>query len=165
MSELLKLVSDKHNDWIRIVRSFGEVDFDQDIVQEMYLKVHANKDKDVWIRNDKLNVSYIYSILHNLFYDLQRSKSKVIKVDIEALSNFSENDLNNEIEKKELNLIIDKEIGSWDFYDQKLYEVYTIHEKSIRKIHKATGISVRSIHTTLTNCKNRIVERVNNEMK
>lgn len=165
MSELLKLVSDKHNDWIRIVRSFGELDFDQDIVQEMYLKVHANKDKDVWIRNDKLNVSYIYSILHNLFYDLQRSKSKVIKVDIEALSNFSENDLNNEIEKKELNLIIDKEIGSWDFYDQKLYEVYTIHEKSIRKIHKATGISVRSIHTTLTNCKNRIVERVNNEMK
>jgi RNA polymerase sigma factor (sigma-70 family) len=165
LSELLKLVSDKHNDWIRIVRSFGEVDFDQDIVQEMYLKVHANKDKDVWIRNDKLNVSYIYSILHNLFYDLQRSKSKVIKVDIEALSNFSENDLNNEIEKKELNLIIDKEIGSWDFYDQKLYEVYTIHEKSIRKIHKATGISVRSIHTTLTNCKNRIVERVNNEMK
>jgi len=165
LSELLKLVSDKHNDWIRIVRSFGEVDFDQDIVQEMYLKVHLNKDKDVWIRNDKLNVSYIYSILHNLFYDLQRSKSKVIKVDIEALSNFSENDLNNEIEKKELNLIIDKEIGSWDFYDQKLYEVYTIHEKSIRKIHKATGISVRSIHTTLTNCKNRIIERVENEMK
>ena len=49
-----------------------------ELVQEMYLKVHANKDKDVWFRNDKLNMPYVYSILHNLFYDLQRSKSKVL---------------------------------------------------------------------------------------
>jgi DNA-directed RNA polymerase specialized sigma24 family protein len=110
LSELLKLVSEKHNDWIRIVRSFGEVDFHEDIVQEMYLKVHAHKDKDVWIRNDKLNVSYIYSILHNLFYDLQRSKSKVLKVGVEVLENFSDNDLNFDIEKNELNKIIDSEI-------------------------------------------------------
>jgi DNA-directed RNA polymerase specialized sigma24 family protein len=165
LSELLKIVSEKHNDWIRIVKSFGELDFHEDIVQEMYLKVHANKDKDVWFRNDKLNTPYVYSILHNIFYDLKKSKGKVLKVDVSVLENFSDNDLNFDIEKNELNKIIDSEIQSWDFYDQKLYEVYTIHEKSIRKIHKATGISVRSIHTTLTNCKNRIVERVNNEMK
>jgi len=30
-------VAERHNEWIRIVHSFGEYDYADDIVQEMYL--------------------------------------------------------------------------------------------------------------------------------
>jgi len=165
LSELLNTISKHHNEWVRIVRSFGENQYHEDIVQEMYLKVHKNRLKDVWFKNGELNVNYIFSILHNICYDLRKQRNKISKVEIDVLLNLSNSDLNKEIEQNEVNQIIEKEIQSWDFYDQKMYEVYSHHEKSIRKIHKATGISQRSIHTTLTNCKNRIIERINKEMK
>lgn len=165
MNNLLEIVSRKHNDWIKIVKSFGEKQFHEDIVQEMYLKVHKNKDKDVWFKNDQLNTNYIYSILRNICYDLRKQRSKISKVEIDLVLNFSDSDLNQEIENKELNDIINSEIESWDFYDQKLYEVYTVHEKSIRNVSKATGISNKSIFLTLKNCKERIIKRVNNEMR
>ena len=44
MSQWLEVVAKQHKEWIRIVNSFGEYDYAEDIVQEMYIVLHKYAD-------------------------------------------------------------------------------------------------------------------------
>ena len=77
----LEKIAQKHKDWVRIVKSFGcEGDKCEDIVQEMYIKVHTliNGGLDISYDQD-INHFYIYRILRSLFIDLCRKEKKLQK--------------------------------------------------------------------------------------
>ena len=73
----LKKVAELHEDYLRMVKSFGEELLAEDIVQEMYIKLSKYADADKVLRkNGQINKSYIFLTLRCLYYDLQKKETK-----------------------------------------------------------------------------------------
>ena len=53
-SDLKKKLTNRHNDWINIVKSFGLKDYAEDLVQEMYIRVikYIDQGKDIRYNGD-----------------------------------------------------------------------------------------------------------------
>ena len=56
----LNIVARQHNDWIKIVNSFGEYNYAEDIVQEAYIRLIKYAIPHNIIKNDKVNLVFIY---------------------------------------------------------------------------------------------------------
>jgi len=86
----LEKIAEKHDDWHRIVLSFGcKESIAEDIVQEMYIRIHTYITKGVDISyEDDINHMYIYRTLRALFIDLHRKEKKIIKTNIDNLINY-----------------------------------------------------------------------------
>lgn len=135
----MQRIYDKHKHWIKIVKSFGEEYYAEDIVQEAYLKVNG---KDI-------NEAYFYWTLRSLTMDLHRKK--VIKVEIEENQITTESDFDfSNIENYY------KIIDTFEWYDKKLFLLYIDNDFSIRDLAKETGIGFMSIYNTIKNCKQKL---------
>jgi len=86
----LEKIAEKHDDWHRIVLSFGcKESIAEDIVQEMYIRIHTYITKGVDISfEDDVNHMYIYRTLRALFIDLHRKEKKIIKTNIDNLIDY-----------------------------------------------------------------------------
>ena len=154
----LEKIASKHKDWYRIVKSFGcEGDKCEDIVQEMYLKVHTliNSGTDISY-GDEINHFYIYRILRSLFIDLCRKEKKIIKVNVDYLEKFVEEEETQkekdiEGKMKELDTLLDKVY----WYDRKVFDLVS-EGMSIAELSKKTNISYYSLYNTYKNVKSLI---------
>tara|TARA_B100001250_G_scaffold126068_1_gene107266 strand:- start:28 stop:570 length:543 start_codon:yes stop_codon:yes gene_type:complete len=160
-AEWLGVVAKQHDEWIRIVRSFGEKNYAEDIVQQSYLILHKYAEPDKVIENGKIRRGYMYFTLRTTYYLYYNQKRKVKKVSIDdgilqliQSDNVEENDAYNQICQK-----IDKEIENWHWYDKKLFVLYRDSGLSIRKLAAETKISWVSIFNTLKNAKNIIKDK------
>ena len=155
----LEKIASKHKDWYRIVKSFGcEGDKCEDIVQEMYIKVHTliNGGLDISYDQD-INHFYIYRILRSLFIDLCRKEAKITKVNVEYLEKFVEEEEVKEYKDiegkmKQLDSLLDKVY----WYDAKVFRLLTEEKMSIAELSKKTGISYYSLYNTYKNVKSLI---------
>ena len=155
----LEKIASKHKDWVRIVKSFGcEGDKCEDIVQEMYIKVHTliNGGLDISYDQD-INHFYIYRILRSLFIDLCRKEAKITKVNVEYLEKFVEEEEIKEYKDiegkmKQLDSLLDKVY----WYDAKVFRLLTEEKMSIAELSKKTGISYYSLYNTYKNVKSLI---------
>ena len=161
MTTLQKIAS-KHNDWVRIVKSFGcEGDKCEDIVQEMYIKIHTLIVKGIDISyEDDINHFYIYRILRSLFIDLCRKEAKITKVNIEYLEKFVEEEEVKEYKDiegkmKELDTVLD---GVY-WYDRKVFDLIS-DGMSIAELSKKTNISYYSLYNTYKNVKTLIKQNI-----
>ena len=68
MSHWLEIVAKQHKEWIRVINSFGEYDYAEDIVQEMYIVLHKYADPNKIITKGKANRGYIYFTLRTTYY-------------------------------------------------------------------------------------------------
>tara|TARA_B100001758_G_scaffold229829_1_gene225014 strand:+ start:126 stop:623 length:498 start_codon:yes stop_codon:yes gene_type:complete len=155
----LQKIASKHNDWVRIVKSFGcEGDKCEDIVQEMYLKIHTLIVKGIDISyEDNINHFYIYRILRSLFIDLCRKEAKITKVNIDYLEKFVQEEEVKEYKDiegkmKELDSLLDKVY----WYDAKVFNLIAEQNISIAELSKKTGISYYSLYNTYKNVKSLI---------
>jgi RNA polymerase sigma factor (sigma-70 family) len=154
----LEKIASKHKDWVRIVKSFGcEGDKCEDIVQEMYIKVHTliNGGLDISYDQD-INHFYIYRILRSLFIDLCRKEKKIIKVNVDYLEKFVEEEETQkekdiEGKMKELDTLLDKVY----WYDRKIFDLVS-SGMSIAELSKKTNISYYSLYNTYKNVKSLI---------
>ena len=158
----LEKIASKHKDWVRIVKSFGcDGDKCEDIVQEMYLKVHTLIKKGIAISyDDDINHFYIYRILRSLFIDLCRKEKKITKVNIEYLERFVEqeeatNDKDILGKMQQLNNLLDKVY----WYDKKVFDLVS-DGMSIAELSKKSGISYYSLYNTYKNVKSLIKQEI-----
>jgi RNA polymerase sigma factor (sigma-70 family) len=158
----LEKIASKHKDWVRIVKSFGcDGDKCEDIVQEMYLKVHTLIKKGIDISyDDDINHFYIYRILRSLFIDLCRKEKKITKVNIEYLERFVEeeeatNDKDILGKMQQLNNLLDKVY----WYDKKVFDLIS-DGMSIAELSKKSGISYYSLYNTYKNVKSLIKQEI-----
>tara|TARA_R100001460_G_scaffold8513_6_gene21057 strand:- start:673 stop:1164 length:492 start_codon:yes stop_codon:yes gene_type:complete len=158
----LEKIAQKHKDWLRIVKSFGcEGDKCEDIVQEMYIKVHTLISNGTDISyGDEINHFYIYRILRSLFIDLCRKEAKITKVNVEYLEKFVEEEevkqyKDIEGKMKELDSVLDKIY----WYDKKVFDLIS-GGMSIAELSKNSGISYYSLYNTYKNVKNLIKENI-----
>lgn len=159
----LEKIASKHQDWLRIVRSFGcEGEVCEDVVQEAYLKIHIllNKGLDISY-DDDINYFYMYRTLKSLFLDLCRKESKIIKVNIDYLEKFVQEEEVKEYKDiegkmKQLDTLIDKMY----WYDAKVFKLITEDKMSISELSKKSGISYYSLYNTYKNVKTLIKKEI-----
>lgn len=162
MKTTLQKIGEKHNDWLRIVKSFGcKNEYCEDIVQQMYLKCHTliNNGTDISYGDD-INHFYIYRILRSLFIDLCRKEAKVTKVNIDYLERFVEEEEVQEYKDiegkmKELDSLLDKVY----WYDKKVFDLIS-EGMSIAELSKKSGISYYSLYNTYKNVKSLIKNNI-----
>jgi len=161
----LAIVAKQHNEWIRIVNSFGEYDYAEDIVQEAYLILYKYAKPEKVIEGDFIRRGYMYFTLRTTYYLYYNQKRKVNKVSIDD-GHLQLEDTNNVEEHEAYNKIclkIDKEIEDWHWYDKKLFILYRDSGMSIRKIAAETKISWVSIFNSLKNAKGIIRDKLNED--
>lgn len=157
----LNIVAKEHKFFISVVQSFGEYNYAEDIVQEMYLRIYKYTDPDKIIKNGEVNKGFIWFVLRNIYVDYCKQKSKIKKTDLnEATYIFidKDEDIMDKLQEK-----IDKEIDSWHWYDSKLFRLYKDSGMSMREIEQATKISLTSIFHTIKHCKARINAAIKDE--
>ena len=143
----LAKVAKRHKEWIRIVNSFGEYDYAEDIVQQMYEVLYKYANESKIINNGVVSRGYVYFTLRSLFLQYCNAKNKVKKVRLDE-----------QIGYHKVSTLIDKHIDKWRWYDKTLFKLYANSGMSIRKIAKETNISWVSIFNTLKKCKQEVKE-------
>jgi RNA polymerase sigma factor (sigma-70 family) len=158
----LQKIAQKHNDWVRIVKSFGcKNEYCEDIVQTMYLKINTLINKGIDISyDDDINHFYIYRMLRSLFIDLCRKEAKITKVNVDYLEKFVEEEEVKEYKDiegkmKELDTLLDKVY----WYDKKVFDLIS-NGMSIAELSKKTSISYYSLYNTYKNVKTLIKENI-----
>jgi len=185
--EILDILSNKHQDWFNMAKSFGLSNDDaNEIVQEMYIRIYDyTKDiKKIMYNKTEVNTFYIYITLRNLYYSNFAKYGKSIKTKkIFLFTEMDDNSIkkvyNNYFEdyesymqtvskKKSLDKLhekIEQTIDSWYWYDKKLTKLYFDSGMSMRDLSKETKISLSSIFNTLTNAKEKIRQNTKEEYK
>lgn len=159
----LELVAEQHQEWIRIVNSFGEYDYAEDVVQEAYIALYKYADETKIIKDGKVVRGYIFFTIRSIYYQYYNAKRKVQKVSIDdpefRLQIPYDSQMDEQIAFNKICTLIDKELEGWHWYDAKLFKLYRDTDLSIRKIARETNISWVSIFNTLKNAKNVIRDK------
>lgn len=137
--------------------SFGcTKDNAQDIVQDMYLRMHkyVENPERIMYNEDEVNTYFVFVVLRNLYISSQKSMSfeelEDIDGEMEEPNYEAENAYNDLLEG------LWEEVESWHWYDTKLFKLYHNTDMTIKKISEETKISERSIWNTLDNGRKRI---------
>jgi len=162
-SKWLERVAKRHNEWIKIVHSFGEYDYAEDIVQEMYITLYKYASEEKIVEKGVVSRGYCYFTLRSIFLQYCNAKNKIQKVELDdeevytQIADYSEMDA--EIGYDKFRTLIDEHIDNWRWYDKTLFKIYRDTNMSIRKIAEETNISWVSIFNTLKNAKHELKEK------
>ena len=159
----LTILSKHHNEWLNIVRLFGDNELADDVVQDVYMKIHDYNYYDKIIQNGEPNRALMWILLRNTTFKANKSVSNDLSielvyslpdVELEPLKHESLDNIYHRIEA---------EINSWEWYDQMLFRIYKDEGKAMRQIADKTGISLKSIFLTIKSCKERIRQSVGDD--
>ena len=160
---LLDLLAKYHKEWVKMAHKFGAGDDAEDIVQEMYIRLHRyiETPERIMYKNQP-NKLFIWVTLRNMVRTFQNKKDLMVYSGdmVEYDSAEEEYDM---IQAQGFEKIIDK---VWDimedqhWYDHKMFEIYHTTDMSMRDIEKETGISLFSIFDTLRKSKEYVREKI-----
>jgi len=148
------LIAAKHKNWIEIVHSFGcPKEISEDIVQEMYIKIHKKLKNGLdKMYNNEINYYYIFKTLRSLFYDLKRKEKNVTVINIE--------DVNIDMLDTDVDYIkaykkITDELDKMFWYDRKVFEIINSGE-SIAEFSRKSYIQYYSLYNTYNKVKDKL---------
>jgi len=163
MSDWLSIVAKHHNEWIKVINSFGEYDYAEDIVQEMYITLYKYAKPEKIIKDGEVSKGYVFFTLRSLYYQYYNAKNKITKVSLDDIQIEYFNDIEQQEAYAKVCGLMDSYIEDWHWYDQKLFKLYRDTDMSIRKIAAETGISWVSIFNTLKKCKKDLNDKFNED--
>jgi len=163
-NKVLTLLAEYHNKWLANVNALinDENIQAEDIVQDMYLKIHSSKDEVIKkaIVNNKPHIGYINKILYNMYLDMQKDES----IKTELKDNHTVEEKQPEINKFNIEKKIDEIVNSFYWFDRKLFNLYRKEFHTIRSLSKATKISHVVVHNTISKCKKKIKRKLRDEI-
>ena len=123
----------------------------EDLVQEMYIKImrQLQKDTDIMFNKNEENYYYIYKTLYSLFIDLKRKESKIQFRPIEEIMHLQESEY---VNFDEILTNVNSELERQFWYDKKVYEIIDNGE-SISELSRKTNISYYSLYNTYKKVK------------
>tara|TARA_B110000967_G_C18837599_1_gene537591 strand:- start:528 stop:1061 length:534 start_codon:yes stop_codon:yes gene_type:complete len=154
---MLEKLAVHHLLWIKMLVNLGcKVEDAQDIVQDMYLRLHRLvKDPQKMMYGDDVNRYYVWTTLRNMYFSkLKKDRSSIFYELWDSDENESddydmaEDDAFSSITDKITNIT-----SKWSVYDKKLFELYFIKGLSLRAISKGSKIGLTSIHTSVLKYK------------
>ena len=156
----LTILSKHHKEWLNIVRLFGDNEFAEDVVQDVYLKIDQYNYYDRIIQNGEPNRALMWILLRNTTFKANKSASNDLSIElVYSLPDAEVEPLKHE-SLDNIYYRIEAEINSWEWYDQMLFRIYKDEGKAMRQIADKTGISLKSIFLTIKSCKERIRQAV-----
>lgn len=177
---ILKQLSKRNKEWKKVAFSIcKDYDMANEMVQIMYFRMMKYFDEPSRIMVDgEINKIYIYVTLRNIFYKLKNDRKKVIEYEFKEFDTFDGSfdttkystaltysfedqiDMNKmEAANEKIMSMIEKEIKTWHWYDEKLFRLYYYTDKSMRDIARETSISLTSIFNSCKNYKQIISEK------
>lgn len=163
MKNIVEIAYLKHQDWIRIVKSFGcNPATSEDIVQEMYIQLIQDTQKglDLWYGDD-VNHYYCYKVLRGIYLNIYKKEARKLKTYIEEINELRQaEELGiDELEYAQRKNQIDAILDDMFWYDRKVFEICA-SGKSVAALSRETNISYYSLYNTYTNAKKHIKEQL-----
>ena len=159
-NKVLSLLAEYHNKWLANVNALinDENIQAEDIVQDMYLKIHSSKDEIInkAIVDSKPHIGYVNKILYTMYLKAQKEES----LKTELKDNHTVEEKQPEINKFNIEKKIDEIVNSFYWFDRKLFNLYRKEFHSIRSLSKATKISHVTVYKTIAKCKKLIARKV-----
>ncbi len=153
MVNILEKLAKKHNDWVRIVQSFGcDLMSSEDLVQDMYIRIHEysqKNDNSILYNDQEVNYYFVYKVLRSIWLNTLTEKNKYVDSDISK----HEKTTKEEINAKELADLIEHKLSSLYWYDRKIFELVYKDGISMLQISNKTGIDYCSIKRTIRKVK------------
>lgn len=147
--EVLKLIAEKHKQWVEIVMSFGcNKDTAEDIVQESYIKLHRliESGSDLMYNDTEINYYYVFRTLNTMFLDLKRKEKNVMFFDITEVK-YLYSDFKDDIDHDRMYSIIESELNKIHWYDKKVFEIIDGGE-TISELSRKSNIGYYSLRNT-----------------
>jgi DNA-directed RNA polymerase specialized sigma24 family protein len=160
MTSTLNLLAKKHQDWIRIVKSFGcNADTAEDIVQEMYIKINSVllKGTNIMYNEIEINHFYIFRTLRSMFLDLIRKESKVTLIEFDK--NCHNNKTDEMVNFQAVYNMFLHNLDEMHWYDRKVFE-YIENGESIAGLSEKTKISYYSLYNTYKRVKKTLLKKI-----
>lgn len=167
---LLNELAVKHDDWLRMATKLGGGEWSEDIVQEMYLRLHRYVDNPDRIRHKsgEINSFFVYVTISNMVKDLKKAEQRFPKLSIDEGEWVSQQEIEAVLSDMEAEAgywndpevmeLITEELNNWHWYDKQVFKIFLHQKTSLRKLAEETNISVTSLFNTLKNAKQRIKE-------
>lgn len=159
-AQWLEIVAKDHNKWIEIANKLGEYNYSEDVVQECYIVLYKYTNENKVIKNGKINEGYMFFVIRSVLFQFYNSKKKIKMQSIDDDRFFeqipNECKMNEQIAYNDFCKLLDKKASTFNWYDQKLWKLYSQTDMSIRKIAAETKISWVSIFNSLKNIKNEL---------
>ena len=164
---MLNKIATKHLLWCKMVKNLGcNPSIVEDIVQDMYIKIHLllEKGKDITYGDDDVNDFYIWLTLKSCYTDYLRKmknfKTVEIDDDEDENNNYKELFLYEEADYEEqagfdatyhkMMEVLNNLPLSDDYpYFKNIFIGYNTRNISMRKMAEETGINLNSIYSTL----------------
>ena len=163
-NKVLTLLAEYHNKWIASVDALinDENIIAEDIVQDMYLKIHNSKDEVInkAIVDNKPHIGYVNKVLYTMYLKAQKEES----IKTELKDNHTAEEKQPEINKFNIEKKIDEIVNSFYWFDRKLFNLYRKEFHTIRSLSKATKISHVVVHNTISKCKKKIKRKLKDEI-
>lgn len=161
---MLDRLSKKHNLWLKMLINLGcDNDIAEDIVQEMYIRLHDRVDDiDRILINDEINTYFVYITLRNLFISHIRSTNKLTiypLIDGLEFEQHTEDVGYHEMESAYFTYLHDKikdVLKTFDAQERLIYDFHFVKGQSLRKIHRESGVGKTSINNTYKNIKRKL---------
>jgi len=152
---MLEKLFEHHKQLIEYAKIFDK-SYCEDIVSEVYLKLHQYSSEEKCFTNGKLNKGYLFIVIRSVYLSQFYNKFSTEElIDTPIEDDFDEN---YEIEWYKFRTKCEAEVNSWDMYDKKLFTIYRDNDISMRKLAKETGISFVSIFHSLKAHKKKLRE-------
>jgi len=163
---MLEQVAKHHKEWLRIVKQLGGDDYSEDIVQEMYIKLHKYSSPEKCINNGKVNKYYVFLTLKSILYSYFNERKRIRKESIDNFYDITEPETDEDLEAfNKLSEMITEESEKWHWYDQQIFNYYRDHKTSFRKMSEHTKISWVSLFHTIKKCKRKIKENLKEDIE
>ena len=139
------------------VRDEDEV---KDIAQEVFLRVWENRNK---LDPDSDFNNYLFIVTRNYIFNLKRriKNQYTFMISLDALANYSSSMGNNDMEAKELRMVVDLCVKS---LPRRQKEVFTLsREKSFtnKEISQKLNISIKTVENHMTKALSTIRDAIN----
>lgn len=142
---IVDLIAEDHKEWISVCKSLGAGHLSEDLVQEMYIKIHNSK-----LTTDDNIKGYAYFVLKNLCIDFYRQK----KYNLELKDDLVEDNCKTDSRLEYLD--IQKAIHYLPYFERKVLELHKIDGLSLCEIERETNVNrVKMMHA-----KNNAIEKL-----
>ena len=165
---MLEKLAVHHILWIKMLVNLGcKVEDAQDLVQDMYIRLHTLvKDPDRIMYGEDVNRYYVWVTLRNMYFSSLKKKRNNIFYELRENDDVELSDYDSSEDKafESITTRIDSITSKWTVYDKRLFELYFIQGLSLRAISKGSKIGLTSIHTSVLKYKEILRENLSEDL-